>query len=607
MGLLDEARAKKKEQPARPSLIAEARARKQSETAQPAIAGTQPVSETAQGSPIDARNAVDTNPDAGNMDVQQAQPQQPQAVSGPRQAINDAILSTGPGRFLTELAAAAGKPIAETLDFFGPDAINNALQLFGSEARVPTVRGAGIGEGGFMEPGLARSVTQAAGMLAPVAASFTPVVGRNLASAGGIALEALGVGSAKVAAPIKAVADTASQAVSQAFPSKAQQAAKLPLYRGTGDAAAAGFKLDKAGRIVKDAVQQAALKADIPSDTVAFIAASNPQSKARMLKQLEVLEKGKINRKFRAFNAPQQVIGEALEDRLSIAFRVNKEAASQLDEVANALKGQKIDVSGPIEAFKENLAKQRITITKNGSLDFKGSSIEGENMQKAQSIIKNVYNRLRYTEDPTKNALRVHDAKKFIDEQVSYGKSAEGLSGTMQGIVKKLRHDLDSLLDSNFAEYNRVNTAYAESRRVIDDVQSLAGQVVDLTGDNASKALGTMSRKVLTNYANGQNVDAVFDALDGVGQKYGKPDELVKIGDDIRDLVTMESFLRETFARAAKPGSLEGIGRNVAGGVIDAKTGNVPGIISRGAKALGEVFSKTEEQKLQALRDLLTK
>lgn len=505
-----------------------------------------------------------------------------------------------------EFGAAAAKPLAELLDFVGPDRINDVLQLFGAEERVPTLQGAGIGQGGYMEPGLARDATRAAGMLVPTAASFVPAVGRNLASAGGIALEALGVGSAKVAAPIKAAADTASQAVSQAFPSKAQQAAKLPLYRGAGDAAAAGFKLDKAGRVVKDAVQQAALKSDIPQDAVAFIAAANPQTKARMLAQLDVLEKGKTNLKYRAFNAPQQVIGEALEDRLSIAYRVNKEAASQLDAVANSLKGQKIDVSVPIEAFKENLAKQRITIMKNGNLNFKGSSIEGDNMQKAQGIIKNVYNRLRYTEDPTRNAQRVHDAKKFIDEQVSYGRSAEGLSGTMQGIVKKLRHDLDGILDANFSEYDRVNTAYSESRAVIDDVQSLAGEVVDLTGENAAKSLGTMSRKVLTNYANGQNVDAVFDALDGLGQKYGKPDEVMKIGDDIRSLVAMESYLRQTFARAAKPGSLEGIGRNVAGGVIDAKTGNIPGIFSRVAKSAGDVFSKTEEQKLKALRDLLS-
>lgn len=521
------------------------------------------------------------------------------------QAVRDPYLKVQ--AVANEFGAAAAKPLAELLDFVGPDRINDILSVFGAETRVPTLQGAGVGQGGFMEPGLARDVTRAAGMLAPVAASFTPVVGRNLASAGGIALEALGVGSAKVAAPIKAVAETTSQAVSQAFPSKAQQAAKLPLYRGSGDAAAAGFKLDAAGRVVKDAVQQAALKADIPADTVSFIAASNPQTKARMLAQLDVLEKGKTNLKYRAFNAPQQVIGEALEDRLSIAFRVNKEAASQLDEVANSLRGQKIDVSGPIEAFKENLAKQRITIMKNGNLNFQGSSIEGQNMRKAQGIIRNVYNRLRYTEDPTKNALRVHDAKKFIDEQVSYGRSAEGLSGTMEGIVKKLRHDLDSVLDSNFSEYNRVNTAYADSRRVIDDVQDLAGGKVDLAGDNVTKSLGTMSRKVLTNYASGQNVDAVFDALDNIGQKYGKPQEVAKIGDDIRSLVAMESYLRQSFARAAKPGSLEGIGRNVAGGVIEAKTGNVPGLLSRGAKAAGAVFSKTEEQKLKALRDLLTK
>ena len=503
------------------------------------------------------------------------------------------------GNAIAEFAASGNRAAFDALDFMLPDNINAILELAGSEQRVPTFRGKLGSEGGFMEPGAARDVVQGLGQLAPVAGGAVPAVGRNLASMGGIAKEALGVGSAVALQPVKALQEVATQA----FPSKAMREAKIPLFRGAGEAAAAGFKLDDAGKVVKDAVQQAALKADIPTDAVSFIASSNPQTKRRMAGMIDVLEKGKESRRYRAFNVPQQVIGEAMEDRLSVLQRVNREAASKLDEVANSLAGQRVDVSAPIDAFKANLAKQRIKIDKNGNLSFKGSSIEG--LGPPQKIIKNVYNRLRYTEDPAKNALRVHDAKKFIDEQVSYGKTQEGLSGTMDGIIKKLRSDLDGVLDAKFEKYNDVNTSYSETRGIIDTVQDLAGKKTDLSADDASRVLGTMSRKVLTNYNTGQPIGHVIDALDDFGKKYGTPAESAKMQDSIKDLVAMESYLREAFTRAAKPGSLEGIGRNVAGGTADIVTGNKVGALSRVMRAAGDVFSPSEEAKLKALKDLM--
>lgn len=552
----------------------------------------------AQSGEVQNANIVDGvhGPD---MAIQQDEPQQQDQDPSMLQKIDAAFLSTPPGRFLAELSAGANKTIFETLDFFGPSTINAMLEVAGVDYKIPTATENLASKGGFMEPGLARDLTRTAGQLVPVAGSAVPVVGRNLASAAGIAKEAIGAGSAVALQPVKALQEVATQS----FPSKAMTEAKIPLHRGAGEAAAAGFKLDAAGRVVKDAAQQAALKADIPADAVSFIASSNTQTKKRMAGMVDVLVKGKENRRYRAFNVPQQVIGEAMEDRLSILQRVNREAANKLDEVANSLAGQKVDVSAPIDAFKENLAKQRIRISKDGNLIFKGSSIEG--LGPPQKIIRNVYNRLRYTEDPTKNALRVHDAKKFIDEQVSYGKSQEGLSGSMDGIIKKLRKDLDGVLDAKFGEYNDVNTAYSETRKIIDTVQDLAGKKTDLTADDSSRVLGTMSRKVLTNYNTGQPISHVIDALDDFGKKYGTPDESSKMQDSIKDLIAMESYLREAFPRAAKPGSLEGIGRNIAGGTADIVTGNKVGALSRVMRAAGDVFSPSEEAKIKALKELM--
>lgn len=516
---------------------------------------------------------------------------------------DQALLEIPGMRTLAEFAASANKGFAGILDFLGPDTANAALELAGSDYRVPTVA-QGIesvaGSGNFMEPGFGRDVVQASGQLLPTALGMGPVVGRDVTKLGGAAAELVGLGTAKAAAPIKA----ATSAVSDALPSKAKDAAKLPLYRQSGDIAAAGFKLDDAGRVVADKIQQKAIKAGVDEGAVAMIAAANKATKSRLKEMVEVLEKGKGNLEFRNFNPPQRVIGQAIKDRLSVIQSANRQAASELDGVVEGIKRKPVDVAPAINTFLDDLSNQGIRFNpRTGAVSFADSTIEG--LDGAQSIIRRTINRLYNTNDPTLSAYRVHNAKKFLDEQVSYGKTQEGLSGTMQTIIKRLRHNLDGILDSNFPEYDRVNTVYSETRSVIDELQSLAGRKVDLTGDKVDKALGVMSRKVLSNYNTGTATEDLFEQLDEVAKRYSTPLNHA-INDELKKLVSAEAELRKMFPTASKPNTFQGlIGSEVGRAAADAATGNKIGLMEKAAKAAGRVFSKSDEEKIQAIKDLL--
>lgn len=517
-----------------------------------------------------------------------------------------------------ELAAAFNRTVIGGVDFFTLDQVNNILELAGSEKRVPTfTKGAeaiGATQGGFMEPGLGRDVTQAAGTTLAAGMGLKGVSGRDLTKGVEVAKELAGFGGA-ITQPVKAaiepvttaitdVVKPAAEAVADQFPSKAKQAARLPLLRQEGDIAAAGFKLDDSGRVVKDKVQQVALKAGIDEGAVAMIVSSSRATKARMGQMIEVLEKGKSNLEYRNFNPPQKVIGEAIDDRLKVIQKANKKAAEGLEEAANSLKGQPVDVSNAMDTFLADLKKEGIKINlKTGKLNFSDSSIEG--LGKAQNIIKTVFNRLYKTKDPSKNAYKAHLAKRFIDEQVTYGKTQAGMSGQMQGLIKRLRHNIDSALDAKFPEYDRVNTLYRETREVIDEVQSLAGPSVDLTAGNTARALGTMSRKVLSNYASGQRMDTLFDTLDTVAKKYGEPLSS-GIDDNLRQLVSIEAEIRKMFPTAVKPNTFQGeIGTEVGRGAANLATGNKAGLFGQAVRAAGKVFSKSDEAKIKAIKDLL--
>lgn len=517
---------------------------------------------------------------------------------------------------LGEFAAGANRSVTEFLDFIGPDTANALLSLAGVDARVPTLTGAlestGI-QGGFMEPGMAREAVAAAGQAAPIAAGFKAVPGRDLATARGAAAELLGAGSAAVTQPIakaaEAVSDVvepAARAVTDVIPEgKAKAAARLPLLRKSGDIAAAGFKLDDAGRVVKDEVQSKALKAGVDEGAVAMISASNPATKKRIADMVDIVEKGKKNLEFRSLNRPSKVVGEAINDRLRVIKNANREAGGNIDRVAKSLQGKPVDVAPAVNQFITDLADEGILFNpQTGSLDFSDSTIEG--LPEAQGIIKRVVKRLYDTKDPTRNAYKVHTAKKFIDEQVSYGRSQAGLSGRMENLVKGLRRNLDGILDQNFPEYDQVNTVYKETRDVIDELQSLAGPRVDLSGDNVDKALGVMSRKVLSNYASGTAMETMFSQLDDTARRYSTPLN-ASVDDELIKMIAAESEIRRLFPTAVAPNTFQGeIGSEVARGAAEALTGNKAGLLGRAAKVAGRVFTKDDEAKIAALKDLLS-
>ena len=504
-----------------------------------------------------------------------------------------------------EFAAGVNRPVAEFLDFVGPDTINAFLNVVGSEKRVPTLAEniPGI-EGNFMEQGGARTAVRLAGNALPMAAGMKTVPTRDMTKAADVAAEFAGVGASKIAQPVVNAGGAAVDVIQDNLPSKARTAAKLPLMRRTGDVSAAGFKLDDAGNVVRDKAQKQAISAGLDEGAVAMISAANSPTKSRIKDMVAIIEKGKNNLEFRNFNTPQKVVGEAIGDRLRVIQTANKSAARRLDGVANSLKGQPVDISTPINGFLSDLADEGIAFNpKTGALDFSDSTIEG--LTEAQSIIKRVVKRLYDTKDPTKNAYKVHTAKKFIDEQVSYGKTQAGLSGRMENIAKSLRRGLDGELDAAFPEYNRVNTAYSETRGVIDELQGLAGKKVNLSGENVDKALGTMSRKVLSNYNTGVATEDLFKSLDDVARRYSTP-LTDSVDDELFKLVSTEAELRKMFPTAVKPNTFQGeIGTEVMRGAIDAKTGDLASVMSRVSKTAKSIFGKDDEAKIKALKDLL--
>lgn len=461
----------------------------------------------------------------------------------------------------------------------------------------------------------------------PGAMGLAPVSGRNLASGPGAAAEFLGFGTTTPASqlsnvpqgtltqmqadaafpPPQAVDDavTGLPAVIEATPAPAQTlpaeiavepyvpspgtpdhiAAEVALKRNNGDISAVGWKLNDFGRAVPDPTDMDLLKSGWKDSFVGTLKGLNQATRAKVREMANTVEKGVYNTGWAGDNPPANVIGRSLDERLKVLRTVTSTAGKQIDDVAeNQLKGTRVNVEPAIRTFAENLKKQGIDYNPaTGELDFSNSSIRG--ITATENFIQRMTDYLRETPSMGSqrgyDAYKIHQAKRFFDEQVSYGKITEGLPGSIERIVKELRANLDGALDTQFPAYNKANTMYADAIRVLNDMQDMAGSKTDLLADNSDMALGQMSRKVLSNYGVNPRMRNVFAEADKVTQKWG-PEvgaDMSKMDDDIIRLVDIETGIRNTMPGVARGNTLQGImASDVVRGTSAAARGDMLGV-----------------------------
>lgn len=378
----------------------------------------------------------------------------------------------------------------------------------------------------------------------------SPALAAAAATAPTAALEALGLGAAKVALKAPSLAFSAAEALPQrqiAFTGagRAKQRIGELIESGSGDIETAGFriqdrtlqesdigKLDRtlqestikklgqklrtsADDVVTDVVANETIKQGFDPGVIAAVKASDPLDRSKMLKMVNIAERGKKNKRFALKNRPTDVVGNSLMERINVIQSANKSAGKQLDTASKALKGRQVDSLPAVDAFVDDLSNMGITLT-DGKPNFAGSDIEG--LVGPENAIKNIIRRMSGKKTP--DAFDLHRMKKFIDENVTFGKNAEGLSGKTEQVLKSFRRNIDQVLDTNFPEYDAANTAYAETIGALDAIQGVAGKKMDLTGPNAQKATGTLMRRLMSNAQSRVNLVDAIDQIEGVANKY---------------------------------------------------------------------------------------
>lgn len=532
-------------------------------------------------------------------------PPEPGAQSAPQPAQQEDGLLDNTLDVLGEIAASANRTVTGFVDLVGPDTVNAILRLAGSDKQVPTLTGAlestGI-QGGFMEPGKARDVAQTAGNAVTAAGGMVPVT-RNAATLGNAVADFAGIGSSR------AVAAAGGRTAVEGMLKNNQLPTDL-----------AGVKLGEGGAIVADKAAKASAKQGFDEGFVAMVKNSTRQTRKEMSAMLDIVEKGKQDFRARQITRPLDVAGQAVGDRIKIALEANKAAGSRLDDVAKSLVGAQVDHSPAINRFLTKLADMGMEFDPSTRKLNLVMGSETQDMPKVHKQAKEVLERLYKTKDPANpDAHDLHVMKKWIDNKVNYGKKrGKPMMDKLENAVKALRHDLDGILDTNFPGYDQVNRQYSETIGALNALQDVAGKKMNFAGENADKALGTLTKRLTGNQTASRVplMDAIKQ-LDEVAKKYagGQGRDLVpytgilsranvnprRLDNDVHTLVEFASQLDDVFRPAAR-GSFHG---EIERGIRTAVGGERGAIIEGGIAVMKKMQGVNEKNAMKAMRELL--
>ena len=378
-----------------------------------------------------------------------------------------------------------------------------------------------------------------------------------------------------------------------------------PLAKAIAEKAAGNVKKKFTKKLAQDrfspkmyAKVKEARKQGFDDGMTTVIANSSPTDKRRMSQQVSILERGFEDTLYQQKNRPADVAGNSMLRKVEFIRDNNKKAGLQLGQVAKRLKGKEVDLSGPMSKFESDLRDIGVTVGDDGVLNFEGSRIR--TIAPAKKIIQDTFDEINLQGDM--DALKAHEFKGFLDENINFGKRQDGLSGKAERITQDLRRGVNEAIGEGNPKYQEANKRFSDTITILNELEDVVGKKLNIDGPYADKAFGTALRGLMNNTKGRANLMSVTDKLDDISRKYG--------GDFDDDLLTQMLFADEldaVFGGGART-SLKGEFKKAnIESAIDLSQMSIPGALAVGAKAgVKKARGINEKNQLKAIKKLLS-
>ncbi len=346
------------------------------------------------------------------------------------------------------------------------------------------------------------------------------------------------------------------------------------------------------GKSIKEAVKQG-----FDERTMNMLADLSPVDNRAARKMVAITEKGMKDLEFQQRVRPADAVGDSFLKQVNYVRAENKHAGKQLGQVAKRLEGKGIDVSEPIDNFYNSLEKIGVKLDEDGKLNFEGSRIR--TVAPARKIINDVYDELRI--NPSTDALKAHEFKGFLDENINFGKKQEGLSGKAEKIVGDLRKGINKSIGDEYGEYKEANKRFSDTISAIQKLEDVVGKKLNMDGPNADKAFGVELNSLMSNRKGRANLMDAVDGIEQTAHSYGG-----SFNDNILRQMLVADELEIAFGGTGRK-TLKG---QVKGGVVDAGVDlaqmSVIGAAAKGAKYLNEKrLGINKKNQMKAIKKLL--
>lgn len=370
---------------------------------------------------------------------------------------------------------------------------------------------------------------------------------------------------------------------------------------------AAGFTL-KDGKVVEDKKAQRLLKLGFDDKDVTIMQSMSDADKVAAKEMVKIVKE--VSDTGIATRRQQEVVGKAFMRRAKDVELLNKQAGQQIDDIARTkLSGVKVNASQATDDFFNQLERAGVDVdslrlaesAEDIARAFDGSDFEG--ITTAQKTIKTVLKRVDPALDGADmDGLALHRAKRFIDNQVTYGKNAEGLVGDAERLLKGLRSSIDDVLDTQFPDYNTANTQYKDTINALDEMRRIIGRDFLGSQDIANLRAGEVMNRLLGN-ASARPLSALQN-LENTAARYGKTYQ-----DNIIKQITFADLLDDVYQTVPSRGLAGGVETGVqqATGFMNKmrQSGFLSASIDKAAEVGQSALGITPEARQKAIEEFL--
>jgi len=316
---------------------------------------------------------------------------------------------------------------------------------------------------------------------------------------------------------------------------------------------------------------------------LAIATGANKETKTKIRSMLNIARKNIRSPLTRSEIRSSDVLGNSVLKRFNVVQRANTKAGKDIDRAATRfLKKQQFDKNTLRDQISQRLNAEGVIWDGGKSVNVKGSTFEGSGQ--AQKALNSIVSRFNNTGKD--DAFEFHKMKRFIDEQVDFGKTSDKpLSRRSEGIIKGIRRDIDQQLDNISPVYDRANTNFKETIDAITPFNDLIGKKVQkLSDQDKASAIGTLIRRELGNAQSRIPVRAARKELERVSAKHGG-----RFSDDLESLIAVTNELERIGISKASTSFKE----QISSAIPLSKTGAA----LQAGQAVIKKLSKKEENK----------